>query len=219
MTGPSYSATPSGVTFTQPRRPANGNPITGYRFSRKDLGELTPAPVAAGSYTHAAPLEYPMTYEYTVIGIQSNGACTTASVMVAAPKPLTPVAAARLKQVSGPNAHVEIGWGAQADRPTSYLVLGPGLPQTGTEVAASPSGVHSVETGNLPLGMIGGYGWLVVPIWKTPAGNAIDVSFAARVTFSSDGGASSGAAASIWDNLNKAAEAYAEMLKSTVLPR
>ena len=51
---PPSSATPGGVTFTLNR----ATEITGYRISRRDLGELTPSPIDALPYTHAAPLRY-----------------------------------------------------------------------------------------------------------------------------------------------------------------
>ena len=172
---PQFSATPGGVTFTL-TKPAG---TTGYRISRRDVGELTPSPITAASYTHAGPLDYRQTYQYVVTGVLSSGGCTTASVSVTPPKPLTPQVTAKAApgQVTG---RVTLSWAAQNDRPTSYLVLGPGLTEAGTEVPAStsPAG-HTYEIGNLAVGT---HSWLVTPVWKSPAGTMSDASLGARVT-------------------------------------
>jgi hypothetical protein len=199
---PTYSATPGGVTFALNRR----SKITAYRISRRDLGELTPSAMTALSYTHAAPLEHQTPYEYVVTGMQSDGGCTTASVTVTGPKPLTPQVTARVT-VNGPTNRATLSWSAQADRPTSYLVLGAGLPQAGTEVAAT-SATHSVDTGNLPIGV---HGWLVTPLWKTPAGNLIDVSAGARVTATVGNRLGGVVPDSIWDTLTKTMQSYHDM--------
>ena len=173
---PQFSATPGGVTFTL-TKPAG---TTGYRISRRDVGELTPTPIIAASYTHAAPLDYRQTYQYVITGVRSDGGCTTASVSVTPPRPLAPQVTAKVTpgQVTG---RVTLSWPIQNDRPTAYLVLGPGLTQAGTEVPASTSVTtgHSFEIGNLAFGE---HSWLVTPLWKSPAGTMSDVSLGARVT-------------------------------------
>ncbi len=169
-----FTATPGGVTFTL-TKPAG---TTGYRIARRDVGELTPTPVTAASYTHAAPLDYHQTYQYVITGVRTDGGCTTAAVSVTPPRPLTPQVTAKATpgQVTG---RVTLSWPTQNDRPTAYLVLGPGLTEAGTEVPASATTPHSLEIGNVPLGA---QSWLVTPLWKTPAGIMSDVSLGARVT-------------------------------------
>lgn len=172
---PQFTAMPGGVTFTL-TKPAG---TTGYRISRRDVGELTPSPVTAASYTHAAPLDFHQTYQYVITGIKSDGGCTTATATVTPPRPLTPQVSAKVTpgQVTG---RVTLSWPTQTDRPTAYLVLGPGLTEAGTEVPASANATpHSVEIGNVPLGA---QTWLVTPLWRTPAGIMSDVSLGGRVT-------------------------------------
>lgn len=195
---PLYSATPGGVTFTLSTRSGT----TGYRIARRDLGDLTPSPITAQSYTHAAPLESQVTYEYVVTGMQSDGSCTTASVSVTPPKPVTPQVATRVT-ANGPTTRATLSWGVQPDRPTAYLVLGAGLPPEGVEVAASSMG-HSLDTNNL---LVGTHAWLVAPLWKTPAGTMIDVSAAARAT-ATVGSAGAVVPDSIWNALTKTMQSY-----------
>ena len=209
---PQHVASPGGITFTFQRPPD----IVGYRISRLDAGELTASPVSARSYTHVAPLEYFTTYQYDVIGVRADGTCTSASANITPPKPLTPQVSARVV-TSGPTSRVTLSWGTQADRPSHYLVLGDGLPQDGVEVPASTNATsNSVETGSL---LIGTHGWLVTPVWKTPVGAMIDVATGARVTATVGASAGSVLPNSIWDALEKATRARAEMLKQTIVPR
>jgi hypothetical protein len=213
---PQYDVNPGGITFALP--PQAG--ISGYRVFRQDLGELTSSPVVA-SFTHQAPLEYFSTYQYDVMGAQSSGGCTTSSARITPPKPLTPVVTANAVSV-GPTHRVTISWASRNDHPTHHLVLGPGLPPDGIEVpeppGASQSGgaLHSIDTGNL---VIGTYGWLVTPMWKTPAGVMIDVSTGGRATATVGGGMSGVVSTSSWNAiqaaLQKAADAYKAMLNST----
>ena len=213
---PMYDVNPGGITFALP--PQAG--VTGYRVFRQDLGELTSSPVTM-SFTHQAPLEYFSTYQYDVMGVQASGGCTTSSVKITPPKPLTPVVTANAVSV-GPTHRVTLSWASRNDHPTHHLVLGPGLPPDGIEVpeppGASQSGgaLHSIDTGNL---VIGTYGWLVTPMWKTPAGVMIDVSTGGRATATVGGGISGVVSASSWSAiqaaLQKAADAYKAMLNST----
>ena len=133
------------------------------------------------------------------------------------PKPVTPQVTATVT-VAGPSGgSVTLSWGLQADRPTGYLVLGAGLPQEGTEVAAGLRATrHSLAIGSLPIGI---HAWLVTPLWKTPAGTLIDVSSGARVTATVGSGTAGAVPASTWDNLSKAVDAYHEMLMNTTVPR
>jgi hypothetical protein len=169
---PQFSATPGGVTFTFARPAAT----TGYRIWRQDLGELTPTPISDPSYTHASALSYINTYQYVINGIQADGGCTTATVSVTPPRPLTPQVTASITEAGG----VRLSWGAQADRPTNYLALGAGLPVAGAEVPAStsPAG-HSLNIDDPPAGT---QSWLVTPLWKTPTGTMSDVSLGGRVS-------------------------------------
>lgn len=166
---PQFTATPGGVTFTFASSPT----ITGHRVSRRDLGELTPTPVSGSSYTHTAALFASTTYEYVISGLQSDGGCTTATVSVTPPRPLSPQVTATLTATG-----VRLSWRAQADRPTDYLVLGPGLPTTGTEVPASISGAD-LAINNLAVGT---HTWLVTSLWKTPTGTMSDVALGGRVS-------------------------------------
>jgi hypothetical protein len=147
--------------------------MTGYRVSRRDLGELTPTPVSASSYTHTAALFASTTYQYVISGLQSDGGCTTATVSVTPPRPLTPQVTATITTTG-----VRLSWRAQSDHPTDYLVLGPGLPATGTEVPASMSPAD-LAINNLAAGT---HTWLVTPLWKTPTGTMSDVAFGGRVS-------------------------------------
>jgi len=170
-TAPQFSATPGGVTFTFVK-PAG---TIGFRISRRDLGELTPTAVSGPSYTHVSALFYSTTYQYVITGVQSDGGCSVATVNVIPPRPLTPVVTATLTPTGA-----SLAWRAQADHPTDYLVLGPGLPATGTEVPAStnPAG-HGLVIDNLT---VGSHNWLVTPVWKTPTGIMSDVGLGGRVT-------------------------------------
>jgi hypothetical protein len=210
---PQYVANPGGVTLDFSPSPG----ILGWRVARGDLGDLTPVPIAAPSYTHAAPLEYFSTYQYVVTGVRADGSCTTSGAKITPPKPLTPQVGARVV-ASAPTNRVTLSWGTQADRPTGYLVLGAGLPQDGIEVPASTSATgQSLDTGNLPIGT---HAWLVTPFWKTPAGTMIDVSTGARVTATVGVTAGAVVPGSIWDALTKAAEAYKAMLSgAATVPR
>jgi hypothetical protein len=115
-----------------------------------------------------------------ITGVRADGGCTTASVSVTPPRPLTPQVTAKVTpaQASG---RVTLSWPPQNDRPTAYLVLGPGLTDAGSEVPASTNATtpHSFEIGNVPLGT---HSWLVTPLWKTPAGTMSDVSLGGRAT-------------------------------------
>jgi len=159
-------------------------------------------------------LEYQTTYDYGITGVQADGGCTMASVNVTGPKPLTPQVTATVTSSSPTGGSVTLSWGMQADRPTGYLVLGAGLPQEGTEVAALLRATqNSLAISSLPAGV---HAWLVTPLWKTAAGTLIDVSSGARVTASV--GSSGGAVPQeIWDNLSKAADSYHQMMSATVV--
>jgi hypothetical protein len=169
---PPFSATPGQVTF-QLNRPAG---TTGYVISRRDLGDLTPAPITASSFTHTAPLDDRVTYEYMFHGVLADGGCTSATANVTPPRPLIPQVTATVTQ--GTTSRVTLSWPGQADRPTSYVIGGAGLPNT-AEVAASTSAAgHSFTIDNLQPGT---HSWEVSPIWKTPTGN-MGAATGARVT-------------------------------------
>jgi hypothetical protein len=170
IAAPQYSATPGEVTLM-----LNGPAGTGHLISRQDLGQLTPTPVTASSYTHAAPLDYKTTYQYVITGIQSNDDCTTASVSVTPPRPLTPQITATVTPGER-TGRVTLSWNGQADRPTSYLVMGAGIP-VAAEVPATPGPRYSFDIDNLQAGT---HTWEVLPLWKTPTGNMSDVG--GRVT-------------------------------------
>jgi hypothetical protein len=151
------------VTF-QLNRPAG---TTGYRISRRDLGDLTPAPIADSSFTHVVPLAYWTTYEYMFHGVLADGGCTTSTVIFTPPRPLTPHVTSWITS-TGPTYRVRLSWSAQADHPTSYLVMGAGLREAGAEVPASNAPQYAFDVDNLPAGI---HTWEVLPLWKTPTGN------------------------------------------------
>lgn len=172
---PPFSATPGDVTFTL-NRPAG---TTGYLISRQDLGQLTPTPVTASSYTHAAPMDYQTTYRYLITGVQTDGGCSSVTVSVTPPRPLTPQVTATVTP-GALSSRVTLSWGTQADRPTFYVLSGVGIPDAGAEVQAStgPNG-HSFNIDNLQPGT---HSWTVFPIWRTPTGNMSDADRGGRVT-------------------------------------
>ena len=175
-TGPAATTTvtPGGVSFRWPQLAG----ATGYAISRSDIGSLTAAPITALSYTHAAALDYRNTpYKYAIAALYSDGKCAITNVTVTAPKPVVP----RVTPTVTPGeqtSRVNLTWGDQADHPTSYLVLGPGLHEAGAEVTAGANG-QALDIDKLPAGNLE---WLVMPFWRTPTGIMSDVSNAARVT-------------------------------------
>jgi hypothetical protein len=170
---PQLSATPGGVTFTL-NRPVG---TTGYLISRLDLGDLTSSPVTASLFTHVAPMDYRITYRYVITGILANDGCTTASVSVTPPRPLTPQVTANVT-AGAPSSRVTLSWAAQADRPTSYVIAGAGLPNTAEIAASANANGYSFNIDNLQPGS---HSWEVFPLWKTPTGNMGDAT-GARVT-------------------------------------
>jgi hypothetical protein len=173
---PPFSATPGSVTF-QLTRPAG---TIGYRIARRDLGDLTSSPVTDASFTHIAPLGHWMTYEYTFTGVLADGGCSSTTAMVRPPAPLTPQVTAAVTLGNGQQNRVALSWGAQSDRPTSYVVIGRGVPATGAEVPASTNAAsYRFDIVNLSPGT---YTWEVLPLWKTPTGNMSDVNTDGRVT-------------------------------------
>jgi hypothetical protein len=173
VSAPSFSATPGEVTFTL-NRPAG---TTGYVISRLDLGDLTPTPVTASSFTHTAPMDYRTTYRYVITGIQSDNGCTTASVNVTPPRPLTPQVTATVTP-GAQSSRVTLSWGAQVDRPTAYVISGVGLPNTAEVLASTSSSGYSFNIDNLQPGT---HTWEVSPLWRTPTGNMGDAT-GGRVT-------------------------------------
>jgi hypothetical protein len=146
--------------------------------SRKDLGVLTPTPLADSTYTHTAPLDYRSApYQYSITTTFQDNRCQTTNISVTPPKPLVPKVTATVSEVDM-TGRVNLAWGAQTDAPTSYLVLGPGLNQNGVEVTAAAAG----QTLNIDKLQAGKYEWMVTPVWKTAAGTMSDVTNAARVS-------------------------------------
>ena len=175
-TGPQATTTltPGGVTFKWP----SVTGATGYSVSRRDLGALTTTPVTALTYTHTAALDYRNApYHYTLTALFADGRCATTNVAVTGPKPLAPKVTATVT-ASNMVGRVHLSWGAQADKPTSYLVLGPNLHEAGAEVTAGAT-EQSIDIEKLTAGT---YEWLVTPFWKTPTGVMSDVTSGARVS-------------------------------------
>jgi hypothetical protein len=163
------NALPGSVTF-------NWLALSGatYTVSRKDLGVVTPTPIAGSPYTHTAAIDYRTPYQYSITATFADNRCATTNVSVTGPKPLVPQVTATVTQ--GVTGKVHLAWGVQADRPTSYLVLGPGLKNDGAEVSAAAAG-QSIDIESLPSGT---HEWLITPLWKTPAGIMSDVTTAAH---------------------------------------
>ncbi len=174
-TGPqaTTTVTPGGVTFKWPALQG----ASGYSISRRDIGVLTTAPITALTYTHAAPLDYHNApYQYSITASYPDGRCATRDVAVTAPRPITPTVTPSF--TGSLTARVTLKWPGQSDTPSSYVVLGPGLHQNGVEVTAAASG-QTFDIDNVPAGP---QTWLVMPVWKTTAGNLSDAATAARVT-------------------------------------
>ena len=164
--------TPGGVTFRWPALQG----ASGYSISRRDVGVLTTAPLTALTYTHAAPLDYHNApYQYTITASYPDGRCATRDVAVTAPRPITPTVTPTVTAAA--KARVTLKWPRQSDTPSSYVVLGPGVHQNGVEVTAAASG-QTLDIDNVPAGP---QTWLVMPVWKTTAGNMSDATTAARV--------------------------------------
>src|SRR5262249_29370116 len=147
-TGPTLTttATPGGVTFRWPAMTG----ATGYAVSSKDLGVLTTSPITALTYTQSAALDYHKTYQYAVTAYYTDGKCATSSIAVAPPKPITPNVTAKIA-AGAASSRVTLTWPDQTDLPTSYLVLGPGLHESGAEVTASRSG-QTIDIANVASG-------------------------------------------------------------------
>ena len=174
-TGPTLAATttPGGVTFKWPAMSG----ATGYTVARQDLGALTATPITALTYSQSAALDYHNTYQYSVTAYYSDGKCARTSTTITPPKPITPQVAVKVT-TGAQSSRVNLTWPDQADRPTSYLVLGPGLHEAGAEVTSSRSG-QVLDIDNVPSG---NQTWVVMPLWKTSAGIINDLATAARVT-------------------------------------
>jgi hypothetical protein len=176
-TGPAATAssiTPGGVTLRWPQ--VTG--ASGYSVTRSDIGALTATSITALTYTHTAVLDYRNPpYQYSVTAYQSDGACATTTVSVAAPRPITPTVTPTITK-GEQTSRVSLTWGDQADRPSGYLVLGPGLHENGAEIEASRSG-QALNIDKVPAG---DQTWLVVPFWRAGGGTISDISLAARVT-------------------------------------
>ena len=174
-TGPTLAATttPGGVTFKWPAMSG----ATGYTVARQDLGVLTPSPITALTYSQSTALDYHNTYQYSVTAYYSDGKCARTSTTITPPKPITPQVAVKVT-TGAQSSRVNLTWPDQADRPTSYLVLGPGLHEAGAEITSSRSG-QVLDIDNVPSG---NQTWVVMPLWKTSAGIINDLATAARVT-------------------------------------
>jgi hypothetical protein len=161
----------------------------GYTVTRGDVGILTPTPIQATTFVHNAPLDYRVTYTYTVTTQYKIG-CGTSRVTLAAPRPGTPTITSVTTHggTSAPRTGgVRIGWDLPDTDATGYLVLGPGLPQSGQEIAGrrtlsrvgdSISG-YQIDVNGVPAGT---HTWLIAPFWNTPTGRMIDVGTGARAT-------------------------------------
>ncbi len=114
---------------------------------------------------------------YSVTALLANGGCAITRLTFTPPPPLTPQVTARVITSTQPG-RVTLTWGDQADLPAYYLVLGPGIPQSGVEVTASRTG-QSHEIVQLPAGT---HRWTVTPFWRAPGEIVGDESLGARVT-------------------------------------
>jgi hypothetical protein len=158
---------------------------TGYTVSRRDLGVLTPTPIQVTQFTHNAPLDFRTTYEYTVSAQFAKRCGSSSQLSIPAPRPGTPVIDA-VTTSGGDQATktgtVRISWQFPGTDATSFLVLGPGLPQNGREVQVlnrqNQDGYQIDIDGVAP----GQHTWLVTPAWDTPTGRMIDVGTGAQAT-------------------------------------
>ena len=150
------TVTPTSVRFAW-RPVAN---VTSYVVADRNGNPLAP-PMSQLTYTHNAAHNHSFSYSYSVTALLANGGCAITRLTFTPARPLTPQVTVRVVTSTQPG-RVTLTWGDQADLPAYYLVLGPGIPQSGVEVTASRSG-QSYEIVQLPAGT---HRWTVTPFWR-----------------------------------------------------
>jgi hypothetical protein len=150
---------------------------TGYIVADRNGNPLTPSPITQLTYTHNAAHNHSFSYSYSVTALLANGGCAITRLTFTPPAPLTPQVTVQVIASTQPG-RIRLTWGDQADLPAYYLVLGPGIPQSGVEVTASRTG-QTYEIVQLTAGT---HRWSVTPYWRAPGEIVGDDALGARVT-------------------------------------
>jgi hypothetical protein len=170
--GASPRVTPGNAYLTWAAAPG----ATGYAVSRLDAGSLTPAPIQATAFTDNSPLDYRVTYQYTVTAEYANG-CGSSTVSVTPPRAGTPTVGD--VNVGAGNAQTRRGqvtltWTMPDTDATEFVVIGPGAADgIKVPVSTAANGRFRLDLDSVPGG---DNSWLIAPAWDTPRGRWVDIS-------------------------------------------
>jgi hypothetical protein len=175
MPGPRIGATPRVTPGNAYLTWAAVPGATGYAVSRLDVGSLTPALIQETAFTDNSPLDYRVTYQYTVTAQSANG-CGSSTISVTPPRAGTPtvgdviIGAGDLQTRRG---RVTLTWTMPETDATEFVVIGPGATD-GIKVPASTAtdGTFRLDLDSVPSGA---NSWLIAPAWETPRGRWVDV--------------------------------------------
>jgi hypothetical protein len=151
---------------------------TGYSVSRRDLGVLTPTPLAAGiaNFVDRRMEPHPMSYVYTITAHYPQGCGSTIVTLNTQPPSTPPVS---YEAGSGVGS-VRLRWGVaftnelgQARDSDGILITGPALPPTGREVPHS-SFAHASGSAVITGVPAGSRTWTLKAYWNTTYGRVMD---------------------------------------------
>ena len=156
-------ATPGNASLTWDAVPN----ATGYTVARDDLGPITLDPIRSASFTHNAPLDYRVSYGYTVTALYQQG-CGSTKVQITPERAGVPTVG-RITASGGDiptrKGRVTLEWTMSGSDATGFVVNGPGT-GNGIEVPVESGDlgrvVYRVAIGSLDPG---DHSWLVTPYW------------------------------------------------------